>query len=544
MAKATIHLSSIPRLYSLGQSLYYCRLSKDDDQAGESVSIGTQKSMLEGYCREQGFLVHDFYVDDGYSGLNFNRPGFERMLNDIDNGKVNLVITKDLSRLGRDYIQTGYYTEVYFSRKHVRYIALNDRFDSMRDDNDIAPFKNILNDMYAKDLSRKVKAAKRQRAKNGYYISAQAPYGYKPNPENRNQLIVDEEAAAVVRKIFALALSGYGAVKIAKALKAEKIINPSAYKAKNGDTRFSRYNDNQNPGKVFEWCYATIQIILQDRVYTGDMVNHKCEVVNYKTKERQNIPEEQFIIVPNTHEPLVSREDFEQVQTLIKSRPSPSVYEAENLFRGVLVCSECGHSLSMAHRRDKRTYYRCMHHYRHPDECLHTHAIFCDDLYKAVLERIRATARLLQDDEAFYRLGEEKTGLIASGLQLVADRDKLKRRQQELSTLLFKLFEDHAAGLISDENYVAFTNRYQSEQLEIQGKIAVHDIRLEQQVDFQANAEQLRQAISDYLNIEAITPLILNKLIEKVHVGQVETVNGQAVQEITIVWRFAGIISH
>ena len=398
--------------------------------------------------------------------------------------------------------------------------------------------------MYAKDLSRKVKAAKRQRAKNGYYISAQAPYGYKPNPENRNQLIVDEEAAAVVRKIFALALSGYGAVKIAKALKAEKIINPSAYKAKNGDTRFSRYNDNQNPGKVFEWCYATIQIILQDRVYTGDMVNHKCEVVNYKTKERQNIPEEQFIIVPNTHEPLVSREDFEQVQTLIKSRPSPSVYEAENLFRGVLVCSECGHSLSMAHRRDKRTYYRCMHHYRHPDECLHTHAIFCDDLYKAVLERIRATARLLQDDEAFYRLVEEKTGLIASGLQLVADRDKLKRRQQELSTLLFKLFEDHAAGLISDENYVAFTNRYQSEQLEIQGKIAVHDIRLEQQVDFQANAEQLRQAISDYLNIEAITPLILNKLIEKVHVGQVETVNGQAVQEITIVWRFAGIISH
>lgn len=200
--------------------------------------------MLESYCREQGFIVFDYYVDDGYSGLNYNRPGFERMLNDIDNGKVNLVITKDLSRLGRDYIQTGYYTEVYFSKKKVRYIALNDGFDSDRDDNDIAPFKNILNDMYAKDLSRKVKAAKRQRAKNGYFISAQAPYGYKPNPENRNQLIVDEESANVVCKIFELALSGFGAVKIAKSLKAERIINPSAYKAKNGDTRFSRYNDN------------------------------------------------------------------------------------------------------------------------------------------------------------------------------------------------------------------------------------------------------------------------------------------------------------
>ena len=520
----------------------YCRLSKDDDNIGESASIQTQKSMLESYCREQGFLVYDYYVDDGYSGLNYNRPGFERMLNDIDNGKVNLVITKDLSRLGRDYIQTGYYTEVYFSRKRVRYIALNDNFDSIRDDNDIAPFKNILNDMYAKDLSRKVKAAKRQRAKNDFFISSQAPYGYKPKLENRNQLIVDEEAAKVVRRIFELALSGFGAVKIAKALKAERIINPSAYKAKNGDTRFSRYNDNQNPEKVYEWCYATIQIILQDQVYIGDMVNHKCEIVNYKTKERQNLPQEQFIIVPNTHEALVSREDFEQVQLLIKSRPSPSVYEVENLFRGILVCSECGHSLSMAHRRDKRTYYRCMHHYRHPDECLHTHAIFYDDLYKAVLERIRATARLLQDDEAFYRLVEEKSGLNTSDKQLATECDKLKRRQQELSTLLFKLFEDHAAGLIQNENYVAFTNRYQSEQTEIQGKIAVLDTKLEQQIDYQANAEQLRQAISDYLNIETLTPFILNKLIEKIQVGQVETINGQAVQEIAIVWRFTGNI--
>lgn len=353
---------------------------------------------------------------------------------------------------------------------------------------------------------------------------------------------MDEEAAAVVRKIFALALSGYGAVKIAKTLKAARIINPSAYKAKNGDTRFSRYNDNQNPNKVYEWCYATIQIILQDRVYTGDMVIQKCEIVNYKTKERQTLPKEQFIIVPNTHVPIVSREDFEQVQMLIKSRPSPSVYEAENLFRGILVCSECGHSLSMAHRRDKRTYYRCMHHYRHPDECLHAHAIFYDDLYKAVLERIRATARLLKDDEAFYRLVEEKSGLNTSDKQLAAERDKLKRRQQKLSTLLFKLFEDHAAGLITDENYVSFTNRYQSEQAEIQEKIAVLDAKLEQQTDYQANAEQPRQVISDYLNIDTLTPFILNKLIEKIQVGQVEIINGQMVQEVSIVWRFAKVI--
>ena len=183
-----------------------------------------------------------------------------------------------------------------------------------------------------------------------------------------------------------------------------------------------------------------------------------------------------------------------------------------------------------------------MHHYRHPEECLHTHAIFYDDLYKAVLERIRATARLLQDDEAFYRLVEEKSGLNTSDQQLATERDKLKRRQQELSILLFKLFEDHAAGLISDENYVAFTNRYQSEQVETQEKIAVLDTKLEQQTDYQANAEQLRGAITDYLNIDTLTPFILNKLIEKIQVGHPETVKGQIVQDITIVWRFAGEI--
>ena len=193
----------------------------------------------------------------------------------------------------------------------------------------------------------------------------------------------------------------------------------------------------------------------------------------------------------------------------------------------------------MAYRRDKRTFYRCMHHYRHPGECLHTHAIFYNDLYKAVLEHIRATARLLQGDEAFYRLVEQKEGLDTSEMQLMQERDKLKRRQQELSALLFKLFEDHAAELIADANYVSFTNRYQSEQTEIQGKIAVLDTKLEKWVDYKANSEQLRQALSDYLNIETLTPFTLNKLIEKIQVGCVDKINGQEVQEITIVWRFA-----
>ena len=261
----------------------YCRLSKDDEQVGESISIETQKMMLTDYCINNNYEIYDVYIDDGFSGLNFNRPAFIRMLNDIDADKVNLVITKDLSRLGRDYIQTGYFTDVYFNKKRVRYIAVNDGIDTNRNDNDIAPFKNILNDMYAKDLSRKVKLAKRQRAMKGYYMSGQPPYGYKQDPDNTNHLIVDKEAANIVRKIFEFAAQGNSFSSISRKLTELGIITPAAYKVKNGDTRFIRYLNKENT--LTNWSYQTVRTILLDSVYKGDMVNHKTEIINYKTKE-------------------------------------------------------------------------------------------------------------------------------------------------------------------------------------------------------------------------------------------------------------------
>jgi DNA invertase Pin-like site-specific DNA recombinase len=309
----------------------YCRLSKDDDgKMGESSSIQTQRDILESYCRQQGFLVHDFYVDDGYSGLNFQTPGFERMLGDIDSKDVNLFITKDLYRLGRDYIQTGYYTEIYFQNKQVRYIAVNDGYDSNFDNNDIAPFRHILNDMYARDLSRKVKSAKRQRMKNGYYISGQTPYGYKVNPDNRNQLIVDENAAEVVKRIYSLSLAGYSAKKIAQNLSEAQILTPGAYKLKNGDTRFTR-QANESGGT--KWAWETIQIILKDRVYMGDMENHKSEKVSYKLKKYVNVPKDQRIIVEDTHKAIINREDWHKVQQLVNTRHKPPHNNYENLFR-------------------------------------------------------------------------------------------------------------------------------------------------------------------------------------------------------------------
>ncbi|MHB1452996.1 MAG: recombinase family protein [Saccharofermentanales bacterium] len=324
----------------------YCRLSKDDEQTGQSISIQTQQMMLEKFCHEQGFPIYDVYADDGYSGLNFIRPEFSRLLTDIDLGKINLVITKDLSRLGRDYIQTGYYTDIYFSRKKVRYIAVNDGVDTSRDDNDIAPFKNILNDLYAKDLSRKVKSAKRQRAISGLYISAQTPYGYKVNPVNRNQLIVDRETAKIVQEMFHLAMTGHSIVYITRIMTSQKVIIPSVYKTRHGDSRFLRYSKSVEPNGIYLWCYQTIRAILKDRVYTGDMVNHKTEIASYKTKERQMVPQNQRIVVENTHEAIITREDYASVQEFIRMRHRPRRHYFENIFKDLTFCLECGHHMT------------------------------------------------------------------------------------------------------------------------------------------------------------------------------------------------------
>lgn len=340
----------------------YCRLSKDDEQTGESVSIETQKLILTDYCVERGYLIHDTYVDDGYSGLNYDRPAFQRMLTDIDEGKVNLVVTKDLSRLGRDYIQTGYYTDVYFSRKHVRYIAVNDGIDTIRDDNDIAPFKNILNDMYARDLSRKVKSAKRQRANKGYYISAQTPYGYKVDPKDRNHLIVDEEAAEVVREIFRLALEHRTLNQISDTLTKRGIPTPGAYKALKGDTRFMKHRERSSSG----WYYQTVRKILGDRVYTGDKVNHKSEILNYKTKERSSVPKDKQIVVADRHEPLVCGVDFEQVQGLIAIRHRPKQYTFDDTFGSMVYCAECGRRMNWMMKTTKAGRFpilRCVNHF-------------------------------------------------------------------------------------------------------------------------------------------------------------------------------------
>ena len=472
--------------------------------------------------------------------MNFNRPAFTRLLEDIDNGRVNLVITKDLSRLGRDYIQTGYYTDVYFSRKRVRYIAVNDGIDTARDDNDIAPFKNILNDMYAKDLSRKVKSAKRQRAHKGYYISAQTPYGYKVDPLNRNRLIVDGEAAKVVKEIFRLALAGHSLIQISRILTERQIITPGVYKAQNGYTRFSRYQEGT--ASLFGWCYQTVRAILRDQVYTGDMVNHKVEVVNYKTKECVRVPKEQQIVVADCHEPLVSRDDYERVQTLITLRHRPKKHSYDNVFRDLTFCAECGRHMTLMMKPLKAgptPLIRCTNHYSNPDQCKHNHYIYYDDLYAEVLKRVRCIASRIESGELLERIQKRSTKRVRTN-KLIAEQCKTNKRLTVLKRIIKKLFEDFAADLLDSESYQSMLIEYTQEQKQLIVRLAVIDSELNSAIDDTQNVQKLKAVLDEYLNVETLTANMLNQLIERIEIGHTVKVNGCRQQEITIVYRFIG----
>lgn len=376
----------------------YLRLSKDDEQQGESVSIGTQRSILTDYCEHHGYFIYKTYIDDGYSGLNFARPGFQELLQDVERGAVNMVITKDLSRLGRDYIMTGYYSEIYFPSNGVRYIALADNFDSLNGGNDIAPFKNILNDMYARDISQKIKNAKRQRAKQGLFISGQTPYGYQKDPDNRSRLIVDPEAAGVVRLIFSLAEQGLGNIAIASELEARQIIIPSVYKFQHGDKKYSRFPAVKS-GKHYAWCASTIGQMLADRVYLGELACLKTEVVNYKTKQSAPVPVERQIITPNAHEAIITQEQFDKIREVRASHMCSANTRRFNLFRGKLFCDCCGHPLTISRQKLKyRTtdIYLCMHHYHRREECPKTHCIYHEMLYPYVLQQIQNFAKSMK----------------------------------------------------------------------------------------------------------------------------------------------------
>ena len=375
----------------------YCRLSKDDGNTSESMSIQSQKSLLKQFAVDNEIMIYDYYIDDGYSGTNFNRPSFQKLKQDIECGNINCVITKDLSRLGRNYLESGAYIEMYFPKNNVRYIAINDGIDTLKIGSnsaqlDIMPFKNILNEMYAKDTSNKIKSVLRSKMKEGTYIGTKAPFGYKKNPQNRHELVIDKKTRHIVELIYDLCLEGKGTQLICEEMERRRIPRPSAF-CEDGGKLYGVTEENK-----YTWTHRMALDILRDHVYCGDLARNKRPTLSFKNDKRLYVPKEDYIVVKNTHEPIISREDWELAQAMLDSRrcENKSNRSYDNIFKGLVKCPDCNYSISanVDYRYKKEdiidcVHYTCSTYRRKGTNACSSHRIDARDLHDIVLADIQ-----------------------------------------------------------------------------------------------------------------------------------------------------------
>lgn len=520
----------------------YCRLSKDDMLQGDSESIKTQKAMLTQYAKEHGFLVVEIYVDDGYSGLNFDRPSFNRMLDDIEAGKIDVVITKDLSRLGRDHLKVGHFTEIYFPMKNVRYIAVNDGVDTANKNNDIAALKNVMNEFYSRDNSRKIRSSIRARAKAGLYRSSFNPIGYRKSPDNHNRLIVDEETAWIVKRIFALANAGMGAHKIAAVFREEQVPCPSWWLHSRGEKDYSKRFEN--PENKYEWSHTVIRNIISNPLYLGHCVMCKTESI-FKVNASKKVPKEDWITVENTHEPLVTQEVFDGANEKILSRRRDTADNFVSPFAGLVKCGTCGKALGLRYWTGKRHRIYVCTTYAHDTKACTDHRIFYEDLYKAVLADIQYHARLAYEDREKAVALAVKMNARADGSKGKNNADRLKaakRRYEEVTRLFDRLYEDSVSGRISHDNFNRLMDKYQTEQEQLLGQIQALETAMQEVKDNQQNAVRWAELMAQYVGIQELTAENLNLLVERIEVYDRTETNAGAEQMIKICYRFGGYI--
>lgn len=521
----------------------YCRLSKDDDMAqGDSESIKTQKAMLTQYAKEHGFMVVEVYVDDGWSGLNFDRPDFNRMLDDIEAGKIDVVITKDLSRLGRDHLKVGHFTEIYFPMKNVRYIAVNDCVDTANRNNDIAALKNVMNEFYSRDNSRKIRSSIRARAKAGLYRCSYAPFGYRKAPDNHNRLIIDEETAPIVKRIFELAGAGMGAHKITKQFRDEKISCPSWWQHTRGEKDYSERFEN--PENRYEWSHNIIRNIIGNPVYLGHSVMCKTETI-FKVGKYKKLPEEEWIRTDNTHEPLVTQEIFDGANQKILSRKRDTSNNFVSPFSGLVKCAACGKALALRYwGRDRHRIYVCTT-YAHNTKSCTDHRIYYEDLYNAVLADIQYHARIAYEDREKAVALAVRMNEKADGSRGKSNETKLKqarKRYDEVTRLFDRLYEDSLSGRISNDNFSRLIDKYQTEQEQLLGQIQAIENALQEVRDNQQNAVKWADLMAQYVGIQELTAENLNLLIERIEVFDRTETDGETEQAIRICYRFGGYI--
>lgn len=516
----------------------YMRLSKDDEREGESSSITNQRKMLQAYVREHGFAVYDEYVDDGWSGTSFDRPDFKRMIADIEAGRVNLVLTKDLSRLGRDYIAAGQYTEIYFPSKGVRYIAINDGYDSDSPYTDIAPFKNVINEMYARDTSKKIRSAFTTKMREGSYIGNFAPYGYQKDEANKNHLLPDPRSGAIVKRLFQMAAEGTGLTEIARILNSEGVPSPAVYRCmKHPDLNVEAYTQRR------EWTAAGLSKILRNVTYLGHTAQGKTTKVSFKSKLTLSNPRENWIIVENTHEPLVDEETFSLVQRIMHSRTCHKTKGFHNLFSGLAKCADCGRNMSAVGTRKKGALANLVcggYKLYGSGECSN-HAIDYETLYAIVLEAIRAEIAFTEQERREMAEKLRREAMEQSAQQnRESEMDALRQRDKELDSIIGKLYDDHLSGLLSDERFGKLMGKYENEAEMIQQQLKT--LELSAPAESAPTDDQFYALVQEYTNLESLTPELLYKLVEKIEINQgsyQETPTGRVkVQSVKIHFRF------
>ena len=529
-----------------GITALYCRLSKDDGQDAESNSISNQKTFLAQKAKEYGLSDTRYYVDDGYTGTNFNRPGFQKMLEDIELGYVTTVMVKDLSRLGRHYVEVGNYTDTYFPDHDVRFIAVNDMVDSDEGENELAPFRNVMNEMYARDISRKIRCSHRLRGNMGEPLS-QPPYGYMKSPENKKRWIIDPEAAEIVRTIFHMALNGDGPETIARKLSERHVLVPTAYWEQQGIRRGGK--------RLIEdkchWRVSTIQNILCKREYCGDIVNFKTYSKSFKNKKRLFNNEENWVIFRDVHEPIIDRNTFELVQRKLSNtkrrKPKPENGE-KNIFTDLLVCADCGKKL-WYHTNTINPdihYFSCSNYVKDTrGTCKTRHYLRADAIELIVTNELKRLAALLEcDEQAFATLLQQQSEKeqLAEKKRIEADLQKATSRSEQLITLYEKLYEDNLTGKVTDEWFSQLSQKYDRERLAVKAKIAEYRIRLND-LDLQKRGfEIFTAAIRKFMEMETLTAPLLWELIDHIDVYETEGTGKNRTQRITICYRFVGYL--
>ena len=516
----------------------YARLSQEDALDGDSNSIVNQKAVLSKYAADNGFTNPVFFIDDGVSGVTFDRPNFNRMIAEIETGNVATVIVKDMSRLGRDYLKVGYYTEIFFVERDVRYIAINDGVDSAKGDNDFTPFRNLFNDFYAKDTSKKVRAIKKAQGMVGEHLT-KPPYGYKVDPANKKKWIVDEEAAAVVKRIFDLCIAGKGPMQIAKILKSDKILTTKAYYAKQKGKLF--------PDNPYNWNENSIVGILERMDYCGHTVNFKSYSKSHKLKKRIPTTKEQQAIFHNTHEAIVEEAVFERVQELRANKRRPTKAERQGLFSGLVYCADCGSKLHFATCKSfdgSQDHYRCAKYKSNTGSCT-AHFIREETLKAIVRQRIfDVTARFIENIMDFREMVYQQQFAEAEKdmKRKRCEVEQARKRIAELDRIFKRIYEDDINGTISHERFLKLSAEYEAEQKELTEKVKTEQQEVDTYEKNKMDFDSFAAIIRKYVGITELTPTIVNEFVKEIVVHAPKKIDGKRFQKVDIVFNFVGEI--